>query len=129
MHHTIRQRKTKGSTPLRNLIIDTDRGAIRLAIYMDDVPCMQNNRGHDAPPPEVEITLRNLIAGQEDPITHETPNAEWVKHPVKHGFYVRYKRGEGLSELYYGGEDTPGEFINDKDNVGASFFGPFQIPL
>jgi hypothetical protein len=129
MQHTIKQTRLKGSgrTPSRNLSIKTDRGSIRLAIFTDEVPSVSNNRKHDAPPPEVTITLSNLLGGEEDPLTKEPTGIGWKPYPDDEGFYVRWKRGEGLSELYYGGEDTPGEFLELAE--GAQFFGPFQIPL
>jgi hypothetical protein len=128
---TLPKKRSKGTTPHRNLCIKTERGNIRLAIHVTAENL--NDKGRKVqgmpttPPVEVDVTLRTLLGGQTDPITRQPPKATWHDYPPEEGFYVRWARGEGLSEVFYGGEDTLSEYI--REGVGVQFFGPFQIPL
>jgi hypothetical protein len=125
---TTKQNRTKQATPCRNLTIQTPRGSIRLAIFEESgirsgKPSLKHDGGV---PAEIDITLRGMFAAP-DPITKQPINASWTDEPLEQGFYVRWKPGEGLSEVYYGGEETPSEFLVTGN--GARFFGPFQLPI
>jgi hypothetical protein len=61
------------------------------------------------------------ISMDED--TRQATFAKWVKQPKEKGFYVRWKKGEGMTELFYD-DDCAFDFLSDD----AWFFGPFSIP-
>jgi hypothetical protein len=122
---TTKKIRTKNPRNFRNMVIKTDRGNIRLAIHTENAPSVQNKRAAESPPIEIELTLRSLLINNE--ASEETEQASWHDYPTTEGFFVRWEKGQGLSEIYYGGEDTPAEYV--REGAGVQYFGPFQIPL
>jgi hypothetical protein len=123
-----KERRLKGTTTLKNLKLKTPRGTIRLVVYTE-ADSQQNKRDPNSGevPVEIDLTLRSFLGVTNDPFTKErTCCASWSEEPHEPGFYVRWKPGDGLSEVYYGGTDDPATFI---DTTGAKFFGPFQLPI
>jgi len=126
--HAFKERRLKGTTPLKNLKLKTPRGLIRLVVYTE-ADSQQNKKDPNGGevPVDIDLTLRAFLGVTEDPITKErNSRASWMEEPVEPGFYVRWKPGDGLSEVYYGGTDDPATFI---ETTGAKFFGPFQLPI
>jgi hypothetical protein len=126
--HTVKPTRAAGAAPFRNLIIKTPRGNVRLAIYTESHTNASPRGGPDGKPPEdITATLKSFLQS-DDPITKKPLcRAEWMDAPTEPGFYVRWRAGDGLSEVYHGGPDTPEEYI--KPGKGVQFFGPFELPI
>jgi hypothetical protein len=126
-----RRVKSQAKEAKRSLYIKTkDRGTIRIIINTDNVPSSEMKHKETEVPMEVEICLRQALGNQTDPLTKapvEIP-ARWTNKPETPGFYVRWCRKWGMSEVYYPGEDVPGTF-ELLEAEGTKFFGPFHLPL
>ena len=126
----VRKKVSKGSgrTPCRTLRLRTqDGGSIRLAVFTDNVPALKERTTAQDVPEEITLSLRELLFGSFGG-DNEQPPARWVDWPEEPGFYVRWHRRWGLTEVYHGGPGVPATFEFEKGD-GSKYFGPFTLPL
>ncbi len=120
----------------KKFIIKTDDGPFSIHVHgepSDFVRDKENTKSYSIPKC-VDMALSKLRT-TDNPMLERlaigktlTVQPVWTQEPMLIGFYVRWQWGGfAMTEVYYGGPDTPPEYLNHGEHV--HFFGPFHLPL